>query len=366
MWGMIRWVLWGLLMAMDLALAQVSAPTAAPPKGERLYLMNWAEYMSPKVIADFEALCHCQVVQSYFTSLGELLSKLKAGGTSQYDVVVPSDYVVKRMIQEKLLAKLDKSRIPNLKNLMPNLAPAASDPQGDYIVPYLWGTTGIAYDDRKIKLAAGTEPSWAILFDEKVNPDYPFALMGGSGMETMGAACAYLDLGFACRGKEAWLKAAQLIRDTKKRKNMVGFQDGTPAIHQLENGTLAAAMVYNGDFAFFKAQNPKLYEHLHFVLPKEGANIWVDNMAIPARAPHPELAMAFINHVLDAKQGAELANFTHYATPNAAARPYLDAALQAPLITPSQDDWQRLHRLPQLVGSELRLYNQIWGAVLAQ
>ncbi len=360
--GMIRWVLLGLLVAGDLAQAR----PAAPAGGDRLYLMNWAEYMSPKVIADFEAQCHCQVVQSYFTSLGELMSKLKAGGTSQYDVVVPSEYIVKRMVQEKLLRKLDRARIPNLRNLMPTFAADASDPQGDYTAPYLWGTTGIAYDDRKIKLPAGAEPSWAILFDQKVNPDYPFAVMGGSGMETMGAACAYLDLGFACTGKEAWLKAAQLIRDTKKRKNMVGFQDGTPAIHQLENGTLAAAMVYNGDFAFFNAQNPKLYEHLRFVLPKEGANIWVDNMAVPARAPHPELAMAFINHVLDAKQGAELANFTHYATPNAAAQSHLDAALRSPLITPSQDDWRRLHRLPQLVGSELRLYNQIWGAIQAQ
>jgi spermidine/putrescine transport system substrate-binding protein len=359
---MVRWVLLGLMGIAGLAQAQGAGKAA----GDKLYLLNWAEYMSPKVIADFESQCHCQVVQSYFTSLGELLAKLKAGGTSQYDVVVPSEYIIKRMVREKLLAKLDKASIPNLKNLMPTFAKDPGDPQGDYTAPYLWGTTGIAYDDRKIKLPAEAEPSWAILFDPKVNPDYPFAVMGGSGMETMGAACAYLGLGFACQGKEAWLKAAQLIRKTKERKNMVGFQDGTPAIHQLENGTLAAAMVYNGDFAFFQSQNPKLYEHLRFVLPKEGANIWVDNMAVPIRAPHPELAMAFINHVLDARQGAELANFTHYATPNAAAQPLLDEALRSALITPSQEDWRRLFHLPQLVGDELKLYNQIWSAVQAQ
>jgi spermidine/putrescine transport system substrate-binding protein len=357
-----RWVLLGLLAIAGLVQAQGAGKSA----GDKLYLLNWAEYMSPKVIAAFESQCHCQVVQSYFTSLGELLAKLKAGGTSQYDVVVPSEYIIKRMVQEKLLARLDKARIPNLKNLMPTFAADPSGLNGDYAVPYLWGTTGIAYDDRKIQLPAGTEPSWAILFDPKVNPEYPFAVMGGSGMETVGAACAYINLGYGCTGKEAWLKAAQLVRDTKSRKNMVGFQDGTPAIHQLENGTLAAAMVYNGDFAFFQAQNPKLYEHLRFVLPKEGANIWVDNMAVPIRAPHPELAMAFINHVLDARQGAELANFTHYATPNAAAQPFLGEALRSPLITPNEEEWRRLFHLPQLVGGELKLYNQIWGAVQAQ
>ena len=357
-----RWVLLGLLGAAGLAQAQ----NAGKPAGDKLYLLNWAEYMSPKVIAAFESQCHCQVVQSYFTSLGELLAKLKAGGTSQYDVVVPSEYIIKRMVQEKLLARLDKAKIPNLKNIMPKFAADSSGLNGDYAVPYLWGTTGIAYDDRKIKLPAGTEPSWAILFDPKVNAEYPFAVMGGSGMETVGAACAYINLGYDCTGKDAWLKAAQLVRATKERKNMVGFQDGTPAIHQLENGTLAAAMVYNGDFAFFQAQNPKLYEHLRFVLPKEGANIWVDNMAVPIRAPHPELAMAFINHVLDARQGAELANFTHYATPNAATQPFLGEALRSPLITPSEEEWRRLFHLPQLVGGELKLFNQIWGAVQAQ
>jgi spermidine/putrescine transport system substrate-binding protein len=344
----------------------VQAQGTGKAAGDKLYLLNWAEYMSPKVIADFESQCHCKVVQSYFTSLGELLAKLKAGGTSQYDVVVPSEYIIKRMVQEKLLARLDKARIPNLKNLMPAFATDSSGLNGDYAVPYLWGTTGIAYDERKIKMPPGSAPSWAILFDATVNPGYPFAIMGGSGMETMGAACAYLGLGYACTGKEAWIKAAQLVRDTKSRKNMVGFQDGTPAIHQLENGTLAAAMVYNGDFAFFQAQNPRLYEHLRFVLPKEGANIWVDNMAVPIRAPHPELAMAFINHVLDARQGAELANFTHYATPNAAAQPHLDEALRSPLITPTEEEWRGLFHLPRLVGSELKLYNQIWSAVQAQ
>ncbi|MHB8247488.1 MAG: ABC transporter substrate-binding protein [Acidithiobacillus sp.] len=330
---------------------------------DTLYLFNWTEYMSPEIIKQFEAKYHCKVVQSYYNSLGGMLAKLKAGGDSQYDVVVPSDYFIPRLIHEGLLMKLDPADIPNLKNFLPQFKSPSYDPNNAYSVPYQWGTTGIAYNDLKIK---NPPASWGILFDPKVNPDYPFSMMGGSGMETVGAACAYLGDGFSCKGEKDWVAAAKLLAETEKRKNFTGFQNGTPALHQLESGILSAAMVYNGDFAYGMAKDPKAFAHLKFILPKEGAHVWVDNMAIPAHAPHPKLAMEFINFILDPKVGAELSNYNHYASPNAASKPYLDPVLKSPLITPTAAEWKRLHYLPAIMGKDLQTYDQIWTAVRAQ
>ena len=344
-------------------LALMAALPVSASAQETLNLFNWTEYMNPKIIKQFESKYHVKVVQTYYSSNAELMAKLMAGGASQYDVVVPSNYMIQRLAEAKLIQKLDKAKLSNFKNLMPQFQNTAYDPNDAYAIPYQWGTTALAYDTRKFKNPPQT---WGVLFDPKVNPSYPFAMMGGSGQDMIGAACAYLGYGMGCDKLDQWKAAAKLIVETKHRHNFVGFVDGTPALHQMEKGIIAAGMVYNGDLANEIESSPKATKYIKYVIPKGGAEVWVDNMAIPANAPHPKLAYEFINFILDAKIGAELSNYNVYASPNAASRPYLDKVLNSELVQPTAEQWKRLQYVPVLQGQKLAQFQAIWNAVREQ
>ncbi|WFF43156.1 spermidine/putrescine ABC transporter substrate-binding protein [Salinicola endophyticus] len=335
------------------------ASSAFAQDANKLYLFNWTEYMDPKIIQAFEKKYGVEVIQSYYNSLPEMTAKLNAGGVSQYDIIVPSNYYVPRLIDSGLVQKLDKSQIPNLSNVMQQFADPSYDPGAQYSVPYQWGTSGIVYDTNVFPDAP---KSWSLLFDPKVNTDQPFALMG-DGQVNMGAACAYLGSGYDCTGAEAWKPAAKLILDTKHRGTFSGFTDGTPVLQQIQRGVVRAGISYNGDYLQQKRENPEAFKHIAFMIPDEGTEMWVDNMMIPAKAPHPALAHKFINFILDAKVGAELSNFVQYASPNKAAQPYLDADLTQPPALPDEADLARLKFSPSLSGQELQLFQQLWQEV---
>jgi spermidine/putrescine transport system substrate-binding protein len=342
--------------ALALGLTALPVAQAAEPT---LNLFIWSSYIDPNLLKSFEAQCHCKVVETDYESNAELEAKLRAGGDSQYDVVVPSSYYVPELQDEGLIQKLDHSKIPNFSNLMPRFQNPTYDPGDAYSIPYQWGTTGIVYDPAKIK---NPPESWALIFDPKVNPDFPFVIPKGEGRDQIGAACAYLGYGFNCMEKSQWIAAAKLIEQTKKRRNFAGFVDETPARDQMKSGLIAAAMAYNGDIG--QCYSDGTCKNLKFFLPKEGAEIWVDTMAIPAHAPHPELASQFINFILDANNGAALSNFNQYASPNAAAQKQLTGILASPLLNPSPEEMQRLVFLAPLRGAQYKLFNQIWTNVL--
>ncbi|MDD2861576.1 MAG: spermidine/putrescine ABC transporter substrate-binding protein [Acidiphilium sp.] len=349
------------LAASMIAAALGGLMAMAPPAqaaGKTLYLFNWQDYIGKGLIKKYEAHCGCKVVQTYYDSNSALAAKLKAGGDSQFDVVVPSSYYVPQLIHEGLITKLNKAEIPNFRNLAAQFKNPTYDPHDDYSMPYQWGTTGIGYLKTKI---ASLPESWAVLFDPKLNPDYPFALMGGSGRDTMGAACAYLGYGFTCNKKSQWIKAAKLIEKTEKRKNFTGFVDGDPAMGQIKKGTIAIGMTFNGDVA--ECYDDKSCLNSGYLLPKQGTEIWVDTMAIPKHAPDPKLGYDFINFILSAKAGAELSNFNLYGSPNAAAGPMLSKELKTPLIKPTSAQMKYLHFLPPLAGTKLQTFNAIWTAV---
>ncbi|HET7315625.1 spermidine/putrescine ABC transporter substrate-binding protein [Salinisphaera sp.] len=329
---------------------------------DTLYIFNWSQYMNPKIIKQFEAKYDVNVVQSYYNSQPEMFAKLRAGGDSQYDIVVPSNYYVPRLIKTGLLQKLDKSEIPNYDNLMSRFQKPPYDPTGEYVAAYQWGDTGLAYN---VKVLGEQPESWSILFDPEVNSKYPFAI-GTDAQVMFGSACAYLGYSYDCTGRDKWKKAAKLILKTKNRSNFSGFQDATPTLKQLARGNIVAGMAYNGDYAFDKSENPKGFEDIKFVVPKEGAELWVDSMAIPAHAPHPKLANKFINFILKAKIGAELSNWNAYASPNKAARPYLDKALTEPPIMPTDEQMKRLHFTPVIAGEDLQFVQQLWSEVLSR
>jgi len=337
----------------------LAAPQMARAEQPTLNLFIWSSYIDPGLLSAFEKQCNCKVIETDYESNAEMSAKLKAGGDAQYDVVVPSSYYVPELQDEGLIQPLDHSKLTNFGNLFPKFQNPDYDPNDAYSIPYQWGTTGIVYDPAKIK-APGT--GWGLLFDPKANPNYPFVLPKGEGRDQIGAACAYLGYGFNCSEKSQWIAAAKLIEQTKKRPNFAGFVDETPARDQMKSGLIAVAMAYNGDIG--QCYGDGSCKNLKFFLPKEGAEIWVDTMAIPTHAPHPELALQFINFILDANNGATLSNFNQYASPNQASQKQLTGILATPLLNPSADEMQHLVFLAPLRGANYKLFNQIWTSVL--
>jgi len=343
----------------------LAAPKLAQADQPTLNLFIWSQYIDPNLIKAFEAKCNCKLVETDYESNAEKEAKLKTGGDAEYDVVVPSSYYVPEMVDEGLLLKIDHSKLSNLSNLAPQFQNPTYDPGNAYSKPYQWGTTGIVYDPAKIKNPGTT---WAILFDPKLNTQYPFVIPKGEGRDQIGAACAYLGYGFSCSKESQWLAAAKLIEQTKKRPNFAGFVDETPALTQEKGGLIALSMSYNGDVAecYSDGNTPTTgtCAKLKYFLPTDGSEIWVDTMAIPAHAPHPELALEFINFILDATNGATLSNFNEYASPNAASQKQLSGILSTSLIVPTPAQMKDLSFLAPLRGTKYKLFNQIWTSVL--
>ncbi|GED22122.1 ABC transporter substrate-binding protein [Halomonas halmophila] len=344
---------------LALSLASLMLAGHAQAQDNKLYLFNWTEYMDPAIIEAFEAEHDVDVVQSYFNSNPEMFAKLQAGGASQYDIIVPSNYYIPRLIETGLVQELDKSKLDNLDNVMQQFADPSYDPGARYSVPYQWGVTGLVYNTATFPDAP---KSWSLLFDAETNAKYPFGLMG-DGQVTVGSACAYLGHGYDCTSMDAWREAAQLLLDTKERSTFSGFTDGTPTLQQLARGVIHAGMSFNGDFLFYKEENPESFADMAFMIPDEGAEMWVDAMMIPADAPNPDMAHEFIDFILDAEVGAQLSNYNYYASPNKAARPYLDEVLAKPPVQPSEADMERLHFTPTLKGEQLQMFQQLWSEV---
>lgn len=328
---------------------------------DQLNIFNWSQYMDPDIIEQFEEEYDVEVVRNNYNSLSEMFSKLQSGGTSQYDIVVPSNYFIPRLAESDLLMELDHDKIPNLDNLRDEFIDPDYDPDNKYTAAYQWGTTGLIYNKELVD--DPDDVSWDVLFDPEVNPDRPFALMGGDGQVAMGAALAYLGHDWDTMDHEAWLEAGELLQETKERDNFSGFEDGTPQLRQIAQGNIHAGMTYNGDYIFYKLEDPEAYEDIGFAVPEEGAEIWVDSMAIPKDAPNPDLAHEFINFILDEEVGAQLSNWTYYTSPNEAAQPMLDDVLNEQPVTPSDEEMERLIFTPSLSGEDLEVFQEIWSEV---
>src|SRR5918999_1357312 len=285
------------------------------PEEKKLALYNWAEYVAKTTIPSCEEKTGIQVTQDFFSSNEDLLGKLQAGATG-YDVIVPSDYMVSIMIKSDIVQPLDKSKIPNVKNVGPEYEGLSYDPNNEYSLPYQWGTTGILYNKKEIgQLDESWDPMWDPQFEGKV-------AMLNDTRETLGAALYKLGYSVNATDQEQLDEArAELI---EQKPLLSGYFDSTESRPLVLNGDLLLGHVFSGDAFLGLSEN----DDLDYVVPKPAATRWTDNMCIPNGAQHPENAHKFINHILDAGVGAKLSNYTYYNTPNAAALPKIDEALR--------------------------------------
>lgn len=327
-----------------------------------LHLFNWPDYIDPAIPKSFGEEYGVKVSLTYYESNSQMFAKLQAGGSSQYDVIFPSDFYVPRLVDSGLVQPLNKDLIPNAKNVLEEFSDPPFDPGLKYSMPYQWGSTGIVYDTNKLPDPPKT---WGLIYDPELNSKYQFALMNAT-QESLGTACAYLGLGYDCNTVDDWKEAAKLIIATRRRPNFAGFVEGTPSLHMVARGNIAAGIAYIGDFLAVKRRDPASFEHVDIFIPEGSAELWVDSMMIPVNAPNPDLANEFINYVLRADKGADLSNFNAYPSPNKAAEPYLDDDIRQSPITPSPETMEYLRYTPVLSGQDLQLFDQLWTEAISR
>jgi spermidine/putrescine transport system substrate-binding protein len=329
---------------------------AASFAADELRVLIWSEYMPEDFMDNFKKDTGIKSRVELYESTEELVAKLQAGGVKQYDVVVPSDYIINTMIKLNLLQKLDHSKLPNLANLEDSFKNTAYDPGNAYTAPYQWGTVGMLYN--KEKLGADYVASTALFFDpaSRKGP----VVMIDSIREMLGIALKYMGKSVNTLDKSDLKALADMMIETKSSKYFAGFDVGTGGRSKVVAGTAIAALVYNGDALRAVNEAPDKFV---FANPKEGGVIWADNMAIPAGAPHVDYAHTFINWVLDANNGAALSNWTQYATPNKAAKKFITPEdLSNPAIYPSEETMKTLEFITDL-RKDNRYYDELWTMI---
>ncbi|MCZ7534062.1 MAG: spermidine/putrescine ABC transporter substrate-binding protein [Acidimicrobiia bacterium] len=282
-----------------------------------LNFYNWSEYIDPELIEAFEAEYGVDVIESFYESNEAMLAQLQSGVS--YDLIVPSDYMVAIMIQEGLLVELNKDAIPNFANMAERFTTQPYDNGAKYSAAYQYGTTGLGVN---VSLVGEDFPrSWALLFDPALTANFP----GGVSVlndprETMGAALEYLGYSINDTDIDHLNEAVAVIQAAKA--NIATF-DSDQYDEALVTGQVAVSHGYSGNMilAIGDADNP---DDFVYILPEEGATLWVDNMAIPTNSAAVCTAHAFINFLLDAENGAALTNWNYYASPNAASTPFID------------------------------------------
>ncbi len=325
---------------------------AADEKVVRVY--NWSDYIEPAVLEDFTKETGIKVVYDVFDSNDILETKLLAGKTG-YDVVVPTGTFLSRQIQAGVFQKLDKSKLPNMTNLWPEVMDrlAKYDPGNEHAVNYMWGTTGIGYNIDKIKARMPDAPldSWKMAFDPDVIAKFKDCgvMMLDASDEVTAAVMNYLGLDPNSKNPEDFKKAAEHFK--KIRPSVKKFHS-SEYIDALANGDVCMVVGWSGDVVQAKTRadekNAKLKDdkkkiNIAYSVPKEGAQMWFDNMAIPKDAQNVDNAHAFINYLMKPEVAAKNTEFIGYPNPNLASQSIIKKeVMDDPQIYPTKETMSRL------------------------
>jgi len=352
-----------LIAACGFALA-LTGQALAQAKEVRIY--NWSDYIDEQILKDFEAETGIKVVYDVFDSNEILETKLLAGKTG-YDVVVPTATFLSRQIKAGVFQKLDKSKLPNISNAWPEIYQriAKYDPDNAYSINYMWGTTGIGYNVDKVKKAFPNAPtdSWKLVYD----PENLKKLKGCGVMfldspeDLLPSVMTYLGLPPDWSDVKNVEKAAEHLA---KLKPYVTKFHSSEYINSLANGNICVAVGYSGDIfqAKSRAEEAKKNVNVEYSLPKEGAQLWFDQMAIPADAPHVEEAHAFLNYILQPEVAAKATNFVSYANGNLKSQEFIDESVKTnPAIYPTPEVFARLYTVPTIEDSKTqRALTRAW------
>jgi putrescine transport system substrate-binding protein len=330
---------------------------------------NWSDYIAPTLIEDFTKQTGIKVRYDTFDSNDTLETKLLAG-KSGYDVVVPTGFFLERQIKAGVFQKLDKSKLPNLANMWPEIAErlAAHDPGNLYAVNYMWGTTGIGYNVKKAREVLGPDvkiDSWDVVF----NPDMlaKFKSCGiyllDSSDDIMPQALQHLGFDPNSHNPAELQKAADLLI---KIRPLVRKFHSSEYLDALASGEICFAVGFSGDVkqAQKRAAEAKNGVDIAYAIPKEGAQLWFDNLAIPKDAKHVAEAHAFINYLQTPEVAAKNSNFISYANGNLASQKFLDKdILEDKTIYPDEETMSRLYTIKVYDAATQRLMNRLWTKI---
>ncbi len=345
--------------------ASRAAAGGAADSGKVLNLYIWSDYLAPNALSDFEKQTGIKVHVAYFDTNETLETRLLAGH-SGFDIVVPTASYFERQIRAGVYLPLDKSKLPNLKNMDAQLMSrvALHDPGNAHGVIYTWGTNGIGYNEKMVKALMPDAPldSWRLVFDPDVASKIAKCGISvlDSPAEMVRAVLSYLGKDpNSQKPEDLTLAEATLTKIRPYIRNI----NSSEYIEALANGDLCVAVGYNGDVlqARDRARDANKGIEVKYVVPKEGSILWFDMLAIPADAPDVESAYAFMNYMMIPQVAADVSDFRRYATANAAALPLVQPAVRDdPGIYPPLELRQKL--AVQLADSpdQTRAITRVW------
>ncbi|MDH1264057.1 MULTISPECIES: polyamine ABC transporter substrate-binding protein [unclassified Pseudomonas] len=333
-----------------------------------VHIYNWSDYIGEETLAEFQKATGIKPVYDVFDSNETLEGKLLAG-RSGYDVVVPSNHFLGKQIKAGAFQALDRSKLPNWDNLDPALLKQleANDPGNQYAVPYLWGTNGIGYNAEKVKAALGVDTidSWSAVFEpeniEKLSTCGVAFL--DSADEMIPAVLNYLGLDPNSKNPEDYAKAEAKLLEVRPH---VTYFHSSKYIADLANGNICVAVGYSGDVlqAADRAEEAGKGVEIAYAIPKEGANLWFDMLAIPKDASNPDEAHAFINYLLEPAVIAGVSDYVGYANPNPKAGELMDQEVRNDeSVYPPQAVLDKLYISAELPIKVQRLMTRSWTKV---
>eukprot|EP01132_Coremiostelium_polycephalum_P012267 gene12267-14999_t len=328
-----------------LPLALAALFSSAGHAAQTVSVYNWTDYIGETTLADFQAKTGIKVIYDVFDSNETLEGKLLAGRTG-YDVVVPSNHFLARQVKAGAFLKLDRSQLPNFKNLDPKLLKLLekNDPGNEHSVPYLWGTNGIGYNVDKVKQVLGIDhiDSWAVLFEpEKIKKLHECGV-------------AFLD-----SADELFPAILNYMGKDPRSENPEDYKQAEAKLL-----TLRPYITYFHSSKYISDLEAKNGVNIAYSIPKEGSNLWFDLLAIPADAANPKAAHAFINYLLDPEVIAKVSASVGYANPNPAAKAFMAPELvNNPEIYPSQEVLDKLYISTPPTPAVMRLMTRSWSKV---
>lgn len=323
-------------------------------KGTTLNVYNWGEYISDgsddtlDVNAEFEKRYGITVIYSNYESNENMYNKLSSGGAN-YDVIIPSDYMIARLVEEEMLEELDFSNIPNYKYILDKYKDLYYDPENKFSVPYTVGMVGLIYNTTMVE---GEPDSWGALWDERYKGNI---LMFNNPRDAFGIAQFYLGQSINTKSVEDWNKAIDAL---KAQNHLVSSYVMDEVFNKMERGDAALAPYYAGDFLTMYDVNPDLA----FVYPKEGVNFFVDAMCIPKNAQNKEAAELYINFMLEEDIAVANANYICYASPHELVLESDDYDLKGdPVLYPAEEDMPKTEMFENLDYETQNYMTMLWN-----
>jgi len=313
-----------------------------------LNLYNWGDYIDPQLLTKFQKETGYHVNVETFDSNEAMYTKIKQGGT-HYDLAIPSEYMVAKMKRAHLLQPLDRSRLTGLRNYDPQFMGRSFDPTNRYSLPYFWGTLGIIYNDRFVR--PGTVNHWQDLWSGKYRDKI---MLIDSARDIMGMALASQGQSMNTTNPQKLRAAEQKL--TRLAPNVKATVADEIKMYMTQNEA-PLAVDWSGEAAEMLANN----HHLHYVVPSEGSNLWIDNLVIPKTAQHDRAIYAFLNFMAEPKNAAQNAEYVGYATPNRAAKALLPAAVRDDhQFYPNTTTLHHLEVYRDLSPTQVGLYNDLY------